>query len=194
MYKHIGIALNAIALGLFFPGILLPMFSLDMTLMASISGAGHLTTDLLDKQLSILQTVENLWIDKKILVATLIALFSIVVPVLKTALILIAYFCKNPHLQRRLSNFISMVGKWSMADVFVVAVFLAVLSTDHAETSSQQSLSVFGFKLAFDISSQTLSTLGQGFYYFVAYCILALLGSQLFQLGVKRSINKEDPA
>lgn len=186
MLKHVGFALNLVALGVFFPGILLPMFSLDMTLLASISGAGNLSSELVSQKLSIMQTVEKLWQDKRMLVAALIFLFSVVVPVIKTIIICVAYFYKNIQIQTRLANFIATIGKWSMADVFVVAIFLAVLSTNHADTSSQQSLSMFGFKLNIEISSQTLSALGEGFYYFTGYCIVALLGTQLFQLGIKK--------
>lgn len=66
-----------------------------------------------------------------------------------------------------------------MADVFVIAVFLAVLSTNHAETASNQQIVVFGFKMELLISSQTLSAVGQGFYYFVGYCLLSLLATQI---------------
>ena len=66
-----------------------------------------------------------------------------------------------------------------MADVFVVAIFLAVLSTNHAETATQQQLAIFGFKLNFIVSSETLSALGPGFYYFTSYCLLSLLGTAI---------------
>jgi paraquat-inducible protein A len=66
-----------------------------------------------------------------------------------------------------------------MADVFVIAIFLAIMSTNHAETSTSEQFSVFGFKIALDISTQTLSAAGEGFYYFTAYCLLSLIGTQL---------------
>lgn len=51
MYKvHLGFALNIIALGLLFPGILLPMFSLNMEMLAAVGGSS-LQTDLVNKQL-----------------------------------------------------------------------------------------------------------------------------------------------
>ena len=66
-----------------------------------------------------------------------------------------------------------------MADVFVIAIFLAIMSTNHAETITSEQFSVFGFKIALDISTQTLSAAGEGFYYFTAYCLLSLIGTQL---------------
>ena len=75
-----------------------------------------------------------------------------------------------------------------MADVFVVAVFLAILSTNHADTLSQETLTLFGFTLGIDISTQTLSAVGDGFYYFVGYCLLSLLASHIATspYGIKR--------
>lgn len=176
--RHLGLLLNLLALGLFFPGILLPMFSLNMEMAANIAGS-QLTTPLVAQELSIITTVEELLSEDRLLVAALIFLFSVCIPLLKTLLITVAYFIKSGIWRQRLTGFVAAIGKWSMADVFVVAVFLAVLSTNHAETASTQQFSVMGFRIALDISSQTLSAVGEGFYYFVGYCLLSLLGSQL---------------
>ena len=83
---------------------------------------------------------------------------------------------------------LELLGKWSMADVFVVAVFLAILSTNHASTESKQQLTIFAFKLDLLVSSETLSNAGVGFYYFTAYCLLSLLGTQLYMLGFKQTL------
>jgi uncharacterized paraquat-inducible protein A len=182
--RHLGFGLNIAALGLFFPGILLPMFALNMEMAAAISSS-TLTSTLVDKELSIIATVEDLWRDGRLMVSALIFLFSVCIPLLKTTLITFAYFKPDTTLERRLIGFVSNIGKWSMADVFVVAIFLAILSTNHAETSSTQELSLFGFKLAIDISSQTLSSIGQGCYFFTAYCLVSLLGTHLVYSAIK---------
>ena len=187
MLRHLGLGLNVIALGLLFPGIMLPMFSLDMSLAASISGAPPLGSTLIDKELSILQTVKELWQDNRGLVALLIFVFSVCIPLLKTSLITASFFTKNPRRAFVLSNIVNIVGKWSMADVFVVAIFLAVLSTNHADTQSQQAIAVMGFKLNIGISSETLSHVGPGFYYFLGYCLISILGSQLMTLATLRN-------
>jgi uncharacterized paraquat-inducible protein A len=176
--KHLGFAFNIIALGLFFPGILLTMFTLKMDMAASISGSS-LTSTLVDKELSIMATIQELWDDQRLLVASLIFAFSVAIPLLKSLLITFAYFTKNQLRESRLLRFVANIGKWSMADVFVVAVFLAILSTNHADTASTQQFNIFGFKIALDMSTQTFSAAGEGFYYFTAYCLLALIGSQL---------------
>jgi hypothetical protein len=184
--KHLGFGLNLLALGLFFPGILLTMFTMDMEMQALLSGSS-LSSSLIDKELSIMATVEELWQGERFLVAALIFGFSVCVPLLKTSLVTIGYFIKNQVRAERLYNFVGIIGKWSMADVFVVAIFLAILSTNHADTASAKSLSVFGFSINLELSTQTLSAVGEGFYYFLGYCLLSLLGSQLLHSAAKTS-------
>ncbi|MBJ2135617.1 paraquat-inducible protein A [Paraglaciecola agarilytica] len=178
MKQHVAFALNIIAIGLFIPGITLPMFALNMEMSALLNAAG-ISSTLIDKELSILNTVQELWEGERFLVAALIFLFSVCVPILKTILMSLAYFTRNINVRRNLSQFVSAIGKWSMADVFVVAVFLAILSTNHADTLSQETLTLFGFTLGIDISTQTLSAVGDGFFYFVGYCLLSLLASHI---------------
>jgi uncharacterized paraquat-inducible protein A len=181
--KHIGFLTNLVAIGLFIPGILLPMFSLNMAMTANVSGA-NLTNTIIDKNLSLLQTIQELWQDERLLVAGLIFTFSICIPIIKFLLLSFAYIKKHSTLEVRIYRFISQIGKWSMADVFVVAIFLAVLSTNHAETATQQQLALFGFKIELMVSSETLSALGAGFYYFTGYCLLSLLGTAISQSSV----------
>tara|TARA_R110000737_G_scaffold71823_1_gene100347 strand:+ start:253 stop:861 length:609 start_codon:yes stop_codon:yes gene_type:complete len=185
--KHLGFFFNLIAIAIFIPGILLPMFSLNMAMTANVSGA-KLTNTIIDKNLSLLQTIQELWQDERLLVAILIFAFSICIPVLKFILLSIAYVKKHSRFEVTIYSFISKIGKWSMADVFVVAIFLAVLSTNHAETASQQQLSIFGFKLDLIVSSETLSALGPGFYYFTGYCLLSLLGTAISNSSINTKV------
>lgn len=185
MYRiHIGFGLNMLALGLLFPGILLPMFSLNMDMLASISGTA-LQAQLVDKELSIMATVRELWQDDRLLVAALIFVFSVCIPLIKGLLVALAYVKRHAPCRERIIRFVGYIGKWSMADVFVVAIFLAVLSTNHAETTNSKEFAIFGFQFALDISTQTLSTVGEGFYYFTAYCILSLFGTLLSTTTIK---------
>ncbi len=185
MLRHLGFILNLLAIALFIPGIIMPMFSLNMDVLAQISGA-NLSSVIIDKELSLLGTVDELWKNNRTLVAVLIFAFSIVIPIIKTLLFTTAYFIKKPTIEQKIINFVTAIGKWSMADVFVVAIFLAIMSTNHAETASQQQVAIFGFKLNLLISSETLSNVGQGFYYFVGYCLVSLFASQLAQYGIKK--------
>lgn len=184
MMRHIGFSLNILAILLFIPGIFLPMFALNMDVQAHISSAS-LSSELINKELSLLTTIEELWLHDRILVALLIFAFSICIPLLKTLLSTWAYLKRNTELERKIINFIGKIGKWSMADVFVIAIFLAVLSTNHSETENHQTIGVFGFNLDLIISSETLSAVGHGFYFFTAYCLLSLLGTHLSQSAIE---------
>lgn len=178
--KHLGFALNIFAIILFIPGILLPMFSLSMEMTAQVS-ASTLSSDLVNKELSLLATIEELWQDQRLFVAILIFLFSVCIPLIKTSLVSLAYFKRNSELEAKILRFVASIGKWSMADVFVVAIFLAILSTNHAETANNQQFSILGFKVDLLISSETFSAAGMGFYYFTGYCLLSLLGTHFSQ-------------
>jgi uncharacterized paraquat-inducible protein A len=182
--RHLGFALNIGALALFFPGILLPMFAFNMDMAAALN-TSVLSSTIVDKELSIMATVEELWNDQRLLVAGLIFLFSVCIPLLKTSVVTLAYFIKDSVREKKLLSFVAAIGKWSMADVFVIAIFLAIMSTNHAETTTSEQFSVFGFKIALDISTQTLSAAGEGFYYFTAYCVLSLIGTQFASSAVK---------
>jgi len=176
--KHFAFILNLLALALFIPGIMLPMFSLTMDVTAA-TDISNLSSEIINKELSLINTITELYDDKRILVAGLILLFSIVIPVVKSFLISFSYFTKNHNLAKKLTQLVNLIGKWSMADVFVVAIFLAIMSTNHAETESMHQLAIFGFKLDITMSSSTLSNVGVGFYYFTAYCIVSMIASQL---------------
>lgn len=182
MKKHIGFSFNLIALLLFFPGVFLPIFSLDMELKADV-GVTSIVSPIIDKELSILTTVQELWVNDKFLVAILIFLFSVCIPLIKTGLMSWVYFVKNHPYEQKIMGFVSAIGKWSMADVFTVAIFLAILSTNHSDTATSKQLSMFGLNLDLVISSASLSSAGIGFYFFTAYCLLSLLGTQISLSG-----------
>lgn len=181
--KHVGFIFNILSIALFIPGIMLPMFSFSMTIQAKVSQS-TLTSEFIDKELSLLTTVQELWNDERLFVAFLIFSFSIVIPIIKSALLTFAYYKKHHPIEEKIYNWVNKISKWSMADVFVVALFLAILSTNHAQTSVPHELSFLGFKLPILISSETLSYAGNGFYYFSAYCLLSLFATQLSQSSI----------
>jgi uncharacterized paraquat-inducible protein A len=59
----------------------------------------------------------------------------------------------------------NLISKWSMADVFVVGVFVAFLAANAVKKE--------GGLLSFE------AVLGPGFYFFLGYCLLSILSSQL---------------
>ena len=68
-----------------------------------------------------------------------------------------------------------------MADVMVVAVFLAFLST-HGDTQiNEQALNIMGMKIPVKATLNLQSSLGEGFYYFLGYCLISITSFQLFR-------------
>lgn len=114
---------------------------------------------------SILGTIQELREQGNNLVGFLILLFSVLVPIFKAVSLLVILLWKSFPFREKLYSFVAIISKWSMADVFVVGVFLSFLAT----------------KSNNDINAW----LHEGFYYFLAYCILSILASQIMDIENK---------
>jgi hypothetical protein len=101
--------------------------------------------------------------------ATLILLFSVVVPFGKTALVAWAMFAAEGERRRRVLAFVEAIAKWSMADVFVVALFITYLVAMATQSAPAGGAPVVAFTARF----------GPGFYWFAAYCLFSLASQQL---------------
>ena len=101
--------------------------------------------------------------------ATLILLFSVVVPFVKAALVGWAMFVPEPTQRRRVLAFVETIAKWSMADVFVVALFITYLAAMASQNVPGSGPPVVAFTAQF----------GAGFYWFAAYCVFSLASQQL---------------
>jgi hypothetical protein len=172
--NQISIVLILISFGLLIPGVTLPVFDLGVD-VAVASNLASLKAHVLDETRSILGTIQDLYSRDRILVASLILLFSVVVPVIKGLVLLAALPLKSNRIQLLMIDFVHAIGKWSMADVFVVAVFLVYLSTNNNVSTTQESINVFGMKLPLEIRMLMDSDLGPGFYWFLGYCVLSLV-------------------
>ena len=90
-------------------------------------------------------------------VALVILLFSVVVPSLKVlALLFVSIFMKSGF-AHTIVKFFKVIGKWSMVDVFVVAVFLVYLTANKGEVSRAEVEVGLYFFLAYVIVSMLLS-------------------------------------
>lgn len=119
---------------------------------------------------SIIGAVRNLYDVGSPIPATLILLFSVVVPFTKAFAVVAATFMRDALARQRVLNFVEAIAKWSMADVFVVALFITFLAAEATQTVPGQTGSAP--LLAFDAS------FGPGFYWFAAYCIFSLAAQQ----------------
>jgi paraquat-inducible protein A len=72
--------------------------------------------------------VVALWEANELLLATVLLFFSIVFPVAKLAALSVIWFVRLPQQQRaRLLHRLELLGKWSMLDVFVVAILIVLV-------------------------------------------------------------------
>jgi hypothetical protein len=115
--------------------------------------------------------------------ATLILLFSVIVPLGKGALVAWAMFMADGGHRRRTLGFVQAIAKWSMADVFVVALFIAYLA-------AQASTTVTGDPNAPPPLIAFTARFGAGFYWFAAYCLFSLASQQF----TARLVASETPA
>lgn len=105
----------------------------------------------------VIGSIVKLWETGDIIVAIVILLFSVVVPVLKVlSLLVVSIFMESPF-AHGIIKFFKIIGKWSMVDVFVVAVFLVYLTANKGDVSRAE--------------------VEMGLYFFLAYVIVSMLGS-----------------
>ena len=115
-----------------------------------------------------------------LLVALLVVLFSLIFPAAKILASLIYY--SNPRGWRslRLVRFFALrSGKWSMADVLVVAILMAYMGFDGLISSQLAELSSRGQPL--DLLSTNGTSLQLGFFLFLAFVIASLFLSALLE-------------
>jgi len=117
---------------------------------------------------SILGSVRNLYDVGSWIPATLILLFSVIVPFTKAGLVAWAVFMPDMLKRQRTLNFVEMIAKWSMADVFVVALFIAYLAAQATQSATATGPPLVAFA----------ATFGPGFYWFTAYCLFSLASQQ----------------
>ena len=116
--------------------------------------------------------IEGRGIDLKI-VGIMILLFSIVVPFIK--LVLSSAFLYNDKIRKSklAKGIIYHLGKWSMADVFVVAMFMAYIGFYGIITS--QLGDIGRNQTGYAVETLNYSKLSPGALFFTTYCILSII-------------------
>ena len=195
--KLLSLAIIAIALALLYPGVTQPVLTLSGTIEKSRiaelgidllagddadSRARHtlimistmLGFDRIEGQMQAYHSTRSIWgtamelaRTENLLVAVLIIVFSVVVPSIKLSLQTIALFLTGPQLRRRFLWLNAVLSKWSMTDVFVMALLVAYMAGSAAGK--------MGDMLTMD------ARLEVGFYYFLAYCLFSIAASLLMR-------------
>lgn len=130
------------------------------------------TAEVFESTRSLVETMEQLIAHDYLLVGILIGLFGVVIPVFKIILTLVALISRSEKVSQLLFKFSSVLSKWSMSDVFVMAILVAFLTVN----ANEHSINTVHMNVQ----------LGEGFYYFATYCLLAILAGQLFQFPNKK--------
>jgi uncharacterized paraquat-inducible protein A len=118
---------------------------------------------------SILGSVRRLYEVGSPVPATLILLFSVVVPFGKAALVTWAVYMRDTARRHRTVKLVEAIAKWSMADVFAVALLIVFLAAQASQTTPGSSTpALIAFTAHF----------GPGFYWFAAYCLFSLATQQ----------------
>lgn len=121
-----------------FVGILAPIMTIEV--FKDLPLVGHTIFKYESK--SIWATIQTLWDIDRYFIAVMVGLFSVVIPVIKTFAVYISIFYKK---SLKIMNFI---GKWSMADVFIVALLLANLTLNTDEyTDAQMQMGLYFFTM-----------------------------------------------
>ena len=96
--------------------------------------------------------------------------FSVIIPLIKLIMTVLITFFKTFSQKIGLVTFINIIGKWSMADVFVAACFLSFLSFNNMSNQ-------------IETESHTLL----GLYFFLSYVIVSLISSMLMNMELKKN-------
>ncbi len=182
-FKSIILIFTAVSIVLLCLGVTLPTIDLDARLNDfSISVVGEKIE--FDEQVlyfeskSILGVTKTLWdgagIDLKV-VAILIFLFSIAFPFLKLILSTLYLFWDKAVESKLVQNILFYLGKWSMADVFVIALFMAYIGFYGLVTS--QLGSIGKNQTGYAVETLNYTKLGPGALFFTAYVILSVITS-----------------
>ena len=192
MNKYFAIALYLLAIVMLVPGLMLPVLTIKATadkqqilkmtfesvfatnqsgsfmhnmmqsLLSQINVDG--TIQVFEKTRSILGTVIDLVDSGHWVVAVLIGLFAVIIPLIKIALVMVSIFIQSTVVKNRLFAISARMSKWSMSDVFVMALLVTFLAVNANEQSIQ--------------AVQMQAQLGVGFYCFAGYCLLAIAAGQ----------------
>lgn len=111
-------------------------------------------------------------------VAVLLITFSVIFPLLKIVAST-AHYVDFHHARRNrvIEFFVVHSGKWSMADVMVVAMFMAYIGFDGVVTNQLDELNAIIQSQDLAILTTNGTALQPGFYLFLAYTLLALVFS-----------------
>ena len=168
-------------------GLLLPMIEIDARIEEmsfTLLGQQISFTDqvLYYKSKSILEVVRLMLAQGKadvMAVGFLVLLFSVLFPVAKLLSSLVYIYNSRMRDSGFVRFMVFKTGKWSMADVMVVAIFMSYIGFSGILTEQLNQLEGLTQKL--DMLTTNKSSLQTGFFLFASFAILSLLVAQKLQ-------------
>lgn len=181
---HDALELGIITAGAFIllaGGLSLPMIDIEATITSfsfKLVGEPVTFTDqvLFFQSKSILQVVWLLLTNGGtglLVVAALVFSFSVLFPVAKLVASVVTIARGTPPRNALHRFLVFRSGKWSMADVMVVAIFMAFIGFNGVINSQLTQLAAFSGNV--ELFTTNNSVLQTGFYLFTAYCLTGLL-------------------
>ncbi len=169
-------------------GVLLPMIEIDARISSiSLTLLGEkiefIDQVLYYKSKSILEVVRLMFTQGRIdvlLVGVLVLLFSVLFPAAKLICSVVYIYVPSIRANGVMNFIVFKTGKWSMADVMVVAIFMAYIGFGGIISDQLRQLESISSNL--DILTTNKSSLQLGFYLFTSFTILSLVASQKIQL------------
>lgn len=139
--------LSIVAFGL---GISLPIFSNTKFFFFS-------------EDISLLKSIQILFSQDDYFLGLIILLFTILTPILKYIIIIVIQFSTNSNLKKRFANLLTNIGKWSMLDVFVIALIIITMKIDGGFFEVEMKIGTIFFAvsviLSLILSSQIINNL-----------------------------------
>lgn len=179
LLRHLGLGLAIVSAVFLLLGIYTPileigayMDGLNIPIKGSIAGYDYDISPEFEGRLyffynikSIMGVTALLFENGNMAVGTCILLFSIIMPVTKLLCTFIVIFSSRYRSHKTINFIVQYLGKWSMADVFVVSIFLGYLSFQNMSTGV-------------DTEANTLV----GFYFFMSFVLCSLLSSTFLKI------------
>ena len=151
-------ALTAISVIFFFIGIIAPAMVI-WTAPTLPMESGQVSFVLQHEVRGIAAIIWELLTSRHWIIGGFLLLFSIITPLTKATLTFFVTASRSKAVNFKIGQLLHTIGKWSMADVFVAAVLLAL------------------YALKFQEATKSIPCLG--LYYFIGYCLLSMTNTEL---------------
>ncbi len=116
--------------------------------------------------------IKLLYKDGNNTIANVILAFSVIIPLFKLLVTTLLLYWEKARQNKVVTIILTLIGKWSMADVFVTGVFVAYFSF-HSMHMGQ---------------IETESSVLVGFYYFLSYAVVSILASIMLWIAAGKEM------